>query len=115
MNPITKMANASQHSFHGIKAALKSEMAFRLEFMATCILIPVAVIYPFGPIETAMMISSLLLMLLAELVNTGIEALADRLTQDQDPYIKIAKDVGSACVLVSLINVAVVWGFILFG
>jgi len=62
-----------------------------------------------------MMISSLLLVLNVELLNSAVEAAVDRVSLELHPLIKRAKDMGSAAVMISLINVAVVWLLVILG
>ena len=66
-------------------------------------------------LENAVMVGSLLLVLMVELLNTGIEKAIDRVGYEDHPLSKLAKDAGSAAVLVSLLNVPVTWGLILLG
>jgi diacylglycerol kinase (ATP) len=61
------------------------------------------------------MIGSLLLVLIVELLNSAIEAVVDRVSLEQHPLAKRAKDIGSAAVLLALLNVGVVWACVLFG
>jgi diacylglycerol kinase (ATP) len=61
------------------------------------------------------MIASVLLVLIVELVNSAIEATVDRISLENHALAKRAKDIGSAAVLISLINVLVIWGLVLFG
>ena len=63
----------------------------------------------------AAMIASVILVLIVELLNSAIEAVVDRISLERHHLSKRAKDVGSAAVLLSLLNVAVVWGCVLFG
>ncbi len=59
------------------------------------------------------MIGSLFLVLVVELVNSGLEAVVDRIGAEINPLSKTAKDMGSAAVLLSLLNVVVIWALIL--
>jgi diacylglycerol kinase (ATP) len=63
----------------------------------------------------ALMIGSVLLVIMVELLNSAIEATVDRISLDNHDLAKRAKDIGSAAVLVSLVNVLVVWGLVLAG
>ncbi len=67
------------------------------------------------PLERALMIASVLLVRIVELVNSAIEATVDRISLENHALAKRAKDIGSAAVLISLINVLVIWGLVLFG
>ena len=60
------------------------------------------------------MIASVLLVLIVELINSAIEAVVDRISPEQHPLAKRAKDFGSAAVLLSLINVPLIWTLVLF-
>jgi len=79
------------------------------------VLVPVALFLPASSIGKALMIGSVLLVLIVELLNSAIEAVVDRVSLDRHHLAKRAKDIGSAAVLISLANVAVIWGLVLFG
>jgi diacylglycerol kinase (ATP) len=68
-----------------------------------------------APMERALMIASVLLVLIVELINSAIEATVDRISLENHQLAKRAKDIGSAAVLIALINVLVVWGLVLLG
>lgn len=104
---------AARYSLNGIKAALEYEEAFRLELMAMVVMVPAAIYLGQTGLERAMMVGSLLLVLLAELVNSAIEAIVDRISVEHHVLSGRAKDIGSAAVFVALVNVAAVWGLIL--
>jgi diacylglycerol kinase (ATP) len=63
----------------------------------------------------ALMIASVLVVLIVELLNSAIEAAVDRISLEHHPLAKRAKDIGSAAVMLALLNVPVVWGLVLFG
>ena len=111
----TRVANAFFYSVAGLRAAFHSEAAFRQELLLAVILIPLAFFMPVGGIGKALMIGSVLLVLIVELLNSAVEVLADRVSMETHDLIKKAKDIGSAAVLVALINVPVVWLLVLFG
>jgi diacylglycerol kinase (ATP) len=70
---------------------------------------------PSSGLGKALMIGSVLLVIIVELLNSAIEATVDRISLDNHDLAKRAKDIGSAAVLVSLVNVLVVWGLVLAG
>ena len=111
----TRVANAFCYSMAGLRAAYQSEAAFRQELLLAAGLIPLAIIMPVGGIGKALMIGSVLLVLIVELLNSAMEMLADRVSTETHDLIKKAKDIGSAAVLVALINVPAVWLLVLFG
>ena len=98
----------------GIKAAFVNEAAFRQELILALILLPLAIWLGETGLEKAVLISSLLLVLIVELMNSGIEAIVDRIGSERHELSGRAKDIGSAAVLISLINVVAVWGLVLF-
>lgn len=110
---LARLWNALFYSFDGLKAAYQAEAAFRQELLAALILIPVAFFLPVSHIGRALMIASIILVLIIELINSAIEAVVDRVSQERHPLSKRAKDVGSAAVLLALINAALVWSIVL--
>ena len=117
MNPITifiRLFKAVGYSISGIKAAIQSEIAFKQEVIMCMVLIPVACMLSISLLSKALLISSLLLILIVELMNTAIETVVDRISVESHPLSKKAKDVGSAAVLLSLINAVTVWSFVLW-
>ena len=111
----TRVANAFFYSMAGLRAAFHDEAAFRQEVLLAALLIPLAFFMPVGGVGKALMIASVLLVLIVELLNSAVEVLADKVTTEKHELIKNAKDIGSAAVLVALINVPVVWMLVLFG
>ncbi len=112
---LKRVWNAFFYSLEGFGAAWKHEDAFRQESLLAMILIPLAIFLTELPLERALMIASVLLVLIVELVNSAIEATVDRISLENHALAKRAKDIGSAAVLISLINVLVIWGLVLFG
>jgi diacylglycerol kinase (ATP) len=107
---LRRLWNAFGYSFSGFRAAYKHEDAFRQEIHLAVVLIPLALWFPVTYIGKAMMIGSVLLVIIIELLNSAIEATVDRISLDNHDLAKRAKDIGSSAVLVSLINVVIVWG-----
>jgi diacylglycerol kinase (ATP) len=102
------------YSMHGLGAALKHEQAFRQEMALAAVLVPVAALLPASLEGKALMIGSVLLVLMVELLNSGLEWCVDLAAQQQrHPFAKRAKDMGSAAVFVSLVNCLVVWVLVL--
>jgi diacylglycerol kinase (ATP) len=112
---LKRVWNAFFYSLEGFRAAWKHEDAFRQESLLAMLLIPLAFFLAELPLERALMIASVLLVLIVELVNSAIEATVDRISLENHALAKRAKDIGSAAVLISLINVVVIWGLVLFG
>jgi len=110
---IKRLANAFSYSVAGTFAAFKHEDAFRQEVILSIVLIPLAVYMGQTAIEQALMISSILLIIIVELLNSSVEATVDRISVKRHKLSKRAKDIGSAAVFFSLVNAAVIWFLIL--
>ena len=112
---LRRVWNALNYSMAGLRAAFTCEDAFRQEALLAAVLIPVSFWLPASGLGRALMIASVLLVLIVELLNSAIEAVVDRVSLDRHHLSKRAKDIGSAAVLLALINVVVVWACVLFG
>jgi len=112
---LRRLWNAFHYSLAGFKAAYQNEDAFRQESLLAAVLIPLALCLPAGGVGKALMIGSVLLVLVVELLNSAVEATVDRISLEDHQLAKRAKDIGSAAVLLSLVNLAVVWALVLFG
>ena len=112
---LRRIWNALFYSFDGLKAAYRHEDAFRQEVWLALVLIPVALFLPVSGIGKALMMASVLMVLIVELLNSAVEATVDRVSLEHHRLAKRAKDIGSAAVLFSLINVMVIWLLVLFG
>jgi len=112
---LRRIWNALFYSFAGLKAAYRHEDAFRQEVWLAVVLIPLALLLPAPGTGKALMIASVLVVLIVELLNSAVEATVDRVSLEQHRLAKRAKDIGSAAVLFSLINIVVVWMLVLFG
>jgi len=112
---VERLWNALGYSLQGMASAFRHEDAFRQECLLAVVLIPAAFFIPVGATERALMVASVLLVLIVELLNSAVEAAVDRISLENHPLAKRAKDIGSAAVFLSLINVAVVWVVVLIG
>lgn len=111
---LARIWNALFYSLDGFSAAFKHD-AFRQEALLALVLIPLAIYMPATGAGKALMVASVLLVLIAELLNTGIESVTDRISLEDHVLAKRAKDMGSAAVMLSVINVPVVWLLVLLG
>ena len=98
----------------GLREAFRNEMAFRLELTAAVILVPTALILSVSPIVRIMLIGSVFLVLIVELLNTGIETIVNRISTEQHYLSGQAKDAASATVFVASLNFVFVWGTVSF-
>ena len=110
---LTRLLNALRYSINGFGAAFRHEEAFRQETLLAVALIPIALFLDVGGVAKALLVSSVLAVLIVELLNSAVEAAVDRISLENHRLAKRAKDIGSAAVFLSLVNVAVVWGLVL--
>jgi len=112
---LKRVCNAFFYSMDGLRAAFRHEDAFRQEVLLAALLIPAALFMPAPGTGRALMIAVVLLVLIVELLNSAVEAAVDRISLENHALAKRAKDIGSAAVFLSLVNVPLVWGLVLFG
>ncbi len=112
---LRRLLNALHYSCSGIKEAHRNEDAFRQEVLLAVFLLPLAFWLESASIGRALMIGSVLLLLIVELLNSAIEATVDRISLDDHRLAKRAKDIGSAAVLITIINMVLVWTLVLLG
>lgn len=110
---LRRLINAIGYSMEGFKAAYQNEDAFRQEVLLALVLIPLAFVLEKSGMGRALMVGSVTLVLIVELLNSAVEATVDRISLENHKLAKRAKDIGSAAVMLSLINLAAVWGLVL--
>lgn len=110
---IARLLNAFKYSCAGIQEAYRNEDAFRQEVLLAIVLLPLAFWLKSEMLSRALMIACVLLLIIVELLNSAIEAAVDRISLDDHNLAKRAKDIGSAAVLVTLLNLVVVWLLVL--
>ena len=106
---IARLINAMGYSRDGLSAAWRHEAAFREEVLLAIVAIPLALFFGNSGVDRALLIGSILLILIVEILNSGLEAIVDKASPEKHELAKRAKDMGSAAVLFSLINAAVIW------
>lgn len=112
---IPRIIDAGRHSLDGLSRSWREEAAFRQECALGALLLVALPFLQRSGLENAVMVGSLALVLVAELLNTGIEKAIDRVGYEDHPLSKFAKDAGSAGVFIALVNVPLTWGLILLG
>ena len=105
---LSRIWHAAGYSLAGLRAAW-FEAAFRQEAIATAVLVPLAAWIAHTWVEFALLAGSVVLLMVVELLNTGIEAAIDRIGPEWHPLSKRAKDMGSAAVLLTLLIAVTVW------
>ena len=106
---IDRVLRATGYSIDGLAAAYRGESAFRQEFWLAVVLLPLALWVGRGWVETALLMATVLLVLIVELLNSGIEAAIDRVSFELHELSRRAKDLASAAVFLSLVLCAGVW------
>lgn len=104
---------AFKWSMNGLRAAWRHEASFRLETYLFVIFFPLGLWLGHGGIEKAMLAGSLLLVLAAELLNSAVEAVVDKASPEFNELAGRAKDMGSAAVLLLMLNVVLCWTLVL--
>lgn len=112
---VTRVLRACGASVRGLTGAFRDEAAFRQELAIAVVLIPLALWLGRSGVERALLIAPVLLTLIVELVNSAIEATVDRIGFERHALAGLAKDIGSAAVLMSFVLLAAVWLLVLFG
>jgi len=105
----TRILKAFDCSVKGFRAVYKHEAAFRQELLLSLVLLPFSFVVAISLAHWVALITSLLLLLLVETINSAIEALADQISTDFHELLGRAKDLGSSAVFIAVLIVALVW------
>jgi diacylglycerol kinase (ATP) len=106
---ITRIINAAGYSWLGFKAAYKNEAAFRQELWLAIILIPAGIYLGETLIDKAVLITSILFVLVVELLNSAIESIVDRIGDEHHELSGRAKDMGSTAVFLAITITVIIW------
>jgi diacylglycerol kinase (ATP) len=101
--------HAAKNSWCGLVYAFTEESAFRPELTLIALRTPIAIALPISLLEKSLLISSLMMVLVIELLNSSVEAAIDRISFDHHDLSKRAKDFGSAAVMLALFVAALLW------
>jgi diacylglycerol kinase (ATP) len=115
LSGMRRLLLAFVNSWKGFKGAFRFEAAFRQEVALAVVLLPLAVWLGKSGIERALLLSSVIQVLIVELLNTGIETVVDRIGLERHELSGLAKDVGSTAVLLSFALLITVWACVLLG
>jgi diacylglycerol kinase (ATP) len=111
---LTRIVRAFGYSAMGFAQVWREEAAFRQEATLALLVIPLGLYLGQTGIERALLVSPMLLILIVELLNSAIEAVVDRSGLERHPLAGMAKDMGSAAVLLSFLLLGTVWCLVLF-
>jgi diacylglycerol kinase (ATP) len=106
---VDRIIRATGYSYDGLKTAYRGESAFRQETWLALVLVPSAFWVGREWVEIALLAGSIVLVMIVELLNSGIEAVVDRVSFELHDLSKRAKDLASAAVFLSLLLCASVW------
>ena len=105
----TRAWHAAKNSWCGLEYAFLEESAFRQELTLLTLFTPIALFLPIGYLEKALLISSLVMVLVVDLLNSSVEAAIDRISFEHHDLSKRAKDFGSAAVMLTLMIAIFIW------
>lgn len=108
-----KVWRALHWSLKGLRTAFQIESSFRLECYLVILLAPASFMLGQTPVERVLLFGALLLVLSAELLNSAIEQVVDKISPEFAVFAGRAKDMGSAAVFITMLNVIAVWGCLL--
>ena len=111
---LTRLWLATLNSRRGFLQCYRSEAAFRQEVWLACLLLPGGLWLGQNGVERALLLGSVIILLIVELLNTGIDVVVDRIGVERHPLSGFAKDVGSAAVLFGLLLLFSTWALILW-
>ena len=110
---ITRLLRAFGYSFQGFMPTWREEAAFRQEALLAVVVIPAGLYLGRSGVERALLVSPMLLILIVEILNSAVEAVVDRSGTERHPLAGMAKDMGSAAVMLSFALLGTVWLLIL--
>jgi diacylglycerol kinase (ATP) len=110
---MTRFMRAFSYSFQGFAHAWREEAAFRQEVCLSLLVIPAGLYLGRSGVERALLVCPMLLILVVEILNSAVEAVVDRSGTDRHPLAGMAKDMGSAAVMLSFILLGTVWLLVL--
>ena len=110
---LRRILNATRYSLEGVAAAARHEAAFRQELLLAAALVPLGLWLGADGVERALLAGSVLMVLVAELLNSAVEAVVDRASPEHHELAKRAKDYGSAAVMIALAVAGLVWVLLL--
>jgi diacylglycerol kinase (ATP) len=108
-----RLVRAFGYSFQGFRHAWREEAAFRQEVGLSVVVIPLGTLLGRSGIERALLVSPMLLILVVEILNSAVEAVVDRSGTERHPLAGMAKDMGSAAVMLAFILLGTVWFLVL--
>lgn len=113
LSAVRRIISAFTYSMAGFKICFKDEQAFRQELLLCLVLLPIPFFVDISNFEKALLILCLFIILIVELLNSAIESVVDRISEEKHELSKKAKDIGSAAVFLALTSSFIVWTLVL--
>jgi diacylglycerol kinase (ATP) len=113
LSGLARLQRATSVGFTALAWAFRNEEAFRLEVLGAVVLIPLGLWLGHGGVERALLAVAILQVMIVELLNTAVEVVVDRISIERHALSGLAKDLGSAAVMISLLLATVVWACII--
>ena len=105
--------DALANALNGIGYAIRTQRNIKIQIVVTAIVIATGIFFQLSTIEFALLIFSCSLVLIAETINTAIEATVNLCTLEYHPIAKIAKDIGAGSVLLASLNAVIIGSILL--
>ena len=112
---LMRLLNACGNTYRGLVGAWREEAAFRQESALAAVLVPLAFWLAGSPVELALLLGPVIIVLVVELLNSAVEAAIDRIGEERHALSGLAKDMGSAAVFGSFVLLALNWAAVLLG
>ncbi len=106
---IQRLINAARYSANGLRATFQHEEAFKQECVLLVVALPLAGLIADTALQFALLIGSIVLVMAVEVLNSAIESVVDRISEEQHPLSGRAKDQASAAVLLTVLIAVLIW------
>jgi diacylglycerol kinase (ATP) len=110
---LTRLVRAFGYSFQGFAHTWREEAAFRQEVLLAVVVVPLGLYVGHSGVERALLVAPMLVILIVEMLNSAVEAVVDRAGTERHPLAGMAKDMGSAAVMLSFFLLGTVWLLVL--
>lgn len=110
---LTRLVRAFSYSLQGFAHTWREESAFRQEVLLGLVVAPLGLYFGRTGVERALLVAPMLLILIVEMLNSAVEAVVDRAGTERHPLAGMAKDMGSAAVMLSFFLLGTIWLLVL--
>ena len=113
-NGIKRLMAANGNSMRGFRGAWQNEEAFRLECLVAAVMIPMGIWFDDSAAQRLLLTLPFLFLLVVELLNSAVEVAIARIGVERHPLSGLAKDRGSAAVLLAIWMAGFCWVLVLY-